>query len=89
MSVLSVLFIDFQALVTHTHESYTRNGRKSRNVEAEAFDQGAGARPITLVAHDLLIDGTRLELHDTADLYATKVRSKPSSARAVDKTVEG
>ena len=44
-----------------------RNGRKSRNVETEAFDQDVQALVLrTLVAHDLLVDGTALELHDTA-----------------------
>ena len=61
------MYYSFQALITHTHESFTRIGRKSRNVEAEAFDQGVQALVLrTLVAHDLLVDGTALELHDTA-----------------------
>ena len=63
------MYYSFQALITHTHESFTRigTGRKSRNVEAEAFDQGVQALVLrTLVAHDLLVDGTALELHDTA-----------------------
>ena len=67
MRVLSVLFIS-STNYSHTREFHSdRNGRKSRNVEAEAFDQGVQALVLrTLVAHDLLIDGTRLELHDTA-----------------------
>ena len=56
----------FQELITHTHESFTRiayrNGRKSRNVEDEAFDQDVHALVLrTLVAHDLLNDGMALE----------------------------
>ena len=62
------MYYSFQALITHTREFHSdRNGRKSRDVEAEAFDQGVQALVLrTLVAHDLLIDGTRLELRDTA-----------------------
>ena len=62
------MYYSFQELIIHTHESFTRigTGRKSRNVEAEAFDQDVHALILrTLVAHDLLIDGTALELRDT------------------------
>jgi hypothetical protein len=65
---MSVLFIS-STNYSHTREfhSVTRIGRKSRNIEAEAFDQGVQALVLrTLVAHDLLVDGTALELHDTA-----------------------
>ena len=63
------MYYSFQELIIHTHESFTRigTGGKSRNVEAEAFDQDVHVLILrTLVAHDLLIDGTALELRDTA-----------------------
>ena len=65
---MSVLFIS-RTNYSHTREFHSdRNGRKSRNVEAEAFGHGVYAQALvlrTLVAHDLLIDGTALGLHDT------------------------
>ena len=64
------MYYSFQALITHTHESFTRSLGSERKEIKECRDRGVrsgctGARP-TLVAHDLLVDGTALELHDTA-----------------------
>ena len=85
MSVLSISSTNY----SHTREfhSVTRIGRKSRNVEAEAFDQPEGVQALvlrTLVAHDLLVDGTALELHDTAaSLLLTPTQGFTSEALGV------